>query len=99
MNDLCRFQTLSHDHLQILRLKSLTLVADETSTNLFNCFSDLGFRFDTAKKSNSLGNSDDIADQITGRNEDYSLGISRANLVNKHMSITCSNYNMLLMWS
>ena len=30
-----------------------------------------GFRFDTAKKIKSLENSDDIADQITGRNDDY----------------------------
>ena len=40
----------------------------------------IGLRFDTAKKIEFLGNSDDIADQIMGRNEDCSLGISRANL-------------------
>ena len=37
-----------------------------------------GERFDRAKKSKSLGNSDDIADQVTERNHDYSLGIPRA---------------------
>ena len=61
--------------------------------------SKIGFRFDTAKKIKSLGNSDDIADQITRRNDDYSLGIPRANLELKHMSIMCSYDNMLLMWS
>ena len=50
----------------------------------------IGLRFDTAKKIEFLGNSDDIADQITGRNEDCSLGISRANLELKraHMFIS-----------
>ena len=33
----------------------------------------IGLRFDTAKKIEFLGNSDDIADQITGRNEDCSI--------------------------
>ena len=59
----------------------------------------IGFRFDTAKKIKSLGNSDDIADQITGRNDDYSLGIPRANLELKHMSIICSYHNKHLIWS
>ena len=31
----------------------------------------IGLRFDTAKKIISLVNSDDIADQATGRNNDY----------------------------
>ena len=46
----------------------------------------IGFRFDTAKKDycKSLGNSSDIADQITGLN---SLGIPRGNLELEHMSI------------
>ena len=58
----------------------------------------IGFRFDTAKKIKSLGNSDDIADQITRRNEDYSLGIPRANLEMKHMPIICSYHNKHLIW-
>ena len=53
----------------------------------------IGLRFDTAKKIEFLGNSDDIADQITGRNEDCSLGISRANLELKHVPIICSYHN------
>ena len=40
-----------------------------------------------------MGNSDDIAHQITGRNNDYSLGIPRANLELEHMSTICSNHN------
>ena len=32
-----------------------------------------------------MGNSDDITDQIKGRNDDYLLGIPRANLELKHM--------------
>ena len=60
---------------------------------------EIGFRFDTVKKTKSLGNSDDIADQITGRNNDYSLEIPRANLELKHMSIIYSYHNKLLMWS
>ena len=49
----------------------------------------IGFRFDTAKKDycKSLGNSNDIADQITGLNDNYSLGIPRGNLELEHMSI------------
>ena len=49
----------------------------------------IGFRFDTAKKDycKSLGNSNDIADQITGLNDNYSLGILRGNLELEHMSI------------
>ena len=38
------------------------------------------------KKIKSLGNSDDGADQITGRNNDNTLGIPRANLQLKHWS-------------
>ena len=57
------------------------------------------FPFDIVKKIKSLENSDDIADQITGQNDDYSLGIPRANLGLKHMSIICSYNNMLVMWS
>ena len=56
---------------------------------------EISFHFDTAKKFKSLGNSDDIADQITGQNEDYSLGIPGATLELKLMSIICS----LHMWS
>ena len=44
----------------------------------------IGFRFDTAENIKSLGTSDDIGDQITGRNDDYSLGIPRAKLELKH---------------
>ena len=50
----------------------------------------IGFRLDRTKKIKSLGNSDDIADQITGRNDDYWPGIPRANLELKHMFILCS---------
>ena len=46
-----------------------------------------------------MGNSDDIADQITGQNNYYSLGIPGADLKLKHMSIIGSYNNMLLMWS
>ena len=60
---------------------------------------EIGFRFDTVKKTKSLGNSDDIADQITGRNNDYSLRISRANLELEHMSIICSYHNKHLIRS
>ena len=42
-------------------------------------------------------NSDDEADQITGRNDDYSLGIPRANLELEHMSIICPYHNKHLM--
>ena len=57
------------------------------------------FRFDTAKKIKSLGNRNNIADQITGQNDDYWLGIPRANLELKHVSIICSYHNKHLMWS
>ena len=50
----------------------------------------VGFRVDTAKKIKSLRNSNDIADQITGLNDDYWLRIPRGNLELKHMSIVCS---------
>ena len=50
----------------------------------------IGFRFDAAKKNKSLGNSDGIADQITGGNDDNTIGIPRANLELKHMFIICS---------
>ena len=43
-----------------------------------------------------MGNSDGIADQITGQNDDYSLGIPRANLELKQMSIIDSYKNMLI---
>ena len=45
-----------------------------------------------------MGNRDDTADQITRRNDDYLLGIPRANLELKHMSITCSYHNKHIMW-
>ena len=38
------------------------------------------------KKIKSLGNSDDGADQITGRNNDNTLGFPRENLELKHWS-------------
>ena len=57
------------------------------------------FPFDIVEKIKSLENSNDIADQIMGRSDDYSLGIPRPNLGLKHMSITCSCNNMLVMWS
>ena len=38
------------------------------------------------KKIKSLGNSDDIADQIMGRNDNNTLGIPRAYLELKHWS-------------
>ena len=50
----------------------------------------VGFRVNTAKNIKSLRNSNDIADQITGGNDDYWLGIPRGNLELKHMSIICS---------
>ena len=50
----------------------------------------IGFPFDTAKEIKSMGNSDDIADQITGGNDDNALGIPRANLDLKHIFIICS---------
>ena len=37
-----------------------------------------------------MGNTDDIADQITGRNGEYSLGIPIANLKLQHMFRICS---------
>ena len=43
----------------------------------------IGFRFNTEKK--SLGNSDDRAHQIAGRNDDNTLGILRLNLELKHI--------------
>ena len=45
----------------------------------------IGFRFDTAKKIKSLGNSDDRADQITRGNDNNTLWIPRANLEPKHV--------------
>ena len=48
------------------------------------------FRFDMAKKIKSLGNSEDITDQITGRNNNNTLEIPRANLELKHIYIVCS---------
>ena len=51
---------------------------------MFHCFT--VFRFDKAKKIKSRANSDDIADQITGRNNDNTFGIPRANLELKHGS-------------
>ena len=53
----------------------------------------IGFRFDTAKKIKSLGNSDDIADQITRLKDDYWLGIPRGNLELKHIPIIFSYRN------
>ena len=46
-----------------------------------------------------MGNSDDIADQTTRRNDDYLLGIPRANLEMKHMPIIYSYHNKHLIWS
>ena len=46
-----------------------------------------------------MGNSDDIADQITRRNDDYSVGIPRPNLELKHMPMICLYDNKHLMWS
>ena len=50
----------------------------------------IGFRFDTTKEIKSLENGDDIANQITRRNNDNTLGIPIANLKLKHMFIICS---------
>ena len=36
---------------------------------------------------------------MAGRNNDYWLGIPRANLERKHMSIACSYHNKHTMWS
>ena len=44
------------------------------------------FQFDEVKMIKSRANSDDIADQITERNNDNTLGIPRANLELKHWS-------------
>ena len=38
------------------------------------------FLFEKIDKIKSLGNSDDIANQITGRNDDNTLGIHRVNI-------------------
>ena len=46
----------------------------------------MSFQFDKAKKIKSRANSDDIADQVTERNNDNTLGIPRANLELKHWS-------------
>ena len=40
-----------------------------------------------------------MADQITGRNDDYLLGIPKANFELTHMSMISSYNTMLLMWS
>ena len=50
----------------------------------------IGVRFNTAEKIKSLGNSDDIPDQITGPSNDNTLGIPRGNLKLKHNFIFCS---------
>ena len=50
------------------------------------------------RKIKSLGNSNDMGDQITGQNDDYSFGIPRSNLELEHLTIICSYNNMLLMW-
>ena len=50
---------------------------------------EIGFRFDTAKKIKSLGNSYDRVDQKTRRNDDNTLGVPTANLELKHMPILC----------
>ena len=42
------------------------------------------------KRIESLGNSDDRADQKAERNNDNALGVSGANLELKHMFILCS---------
>ena len=42
------------------------------------------------KKTKSLGNSDDRADQKTGQNDDTTLGIPSANLELKQMLELCS---------
>ena len=44
------------------------------------------------QKNKSLGNNDDKADQIAGRNDDNTLRIFRANLEPKVMFIICSKY-------
>ena len=46
----------------------------------------IDFQFDKAKKIKSRANSDNIADQITERNTDNTLGIPTANLELKHWS-------------
>ena len=47
---------------------------------------EISFRFDKAKKIKSLGNSDDIPDQIMEQNNNNTLGIPRANLELKRWS-------------
>ena len=43
-----------------------------------------------------MGNNDDIADEIKGRDKNYSLGIPRSNLELKLMSIIYSYHNMFM---
>ena len=50
----------------------------------------IGVRFNTAEKIKSLGNSDDIADQITEPSNNNTLVIPRGNLKLKHNFILCS---------
>ena len=57
---------------------------------MFDCSNDLNScRFDAANK---MGNSDDIANEITGRENDITGGIPRENLELKQMFRICSEY-------
>ena len=77
---ICKYLSLSHKpDYERIELNTYQFVS------LLQWFK-LGFRFDTAKKAKkSLGNSDDRAHQIAGRNDDNKLGILRANLDLKHI--------------
>ena len=87
------FHTLCQRYLQIL--SSIISVVDQIPSNLFHCFnvSMISMVFgliQKKKKIKSLGNSDDRADQKTGRNDDNTLEIPRTNLELKHTFILCS---------
>ena len=64
---------------------------------MFHCFNDLN-RFSvwcSEKKIKFLGNSDDIADQITVQNNGQSLRIPRANLELKHCHVFIIHWDSL----
>ena len=61
---------------------------------MFQCFNDLKrFSVWCSKKIESLGNSDNRADQITGENDNNALGILWENFELKHV------YYMFIVWS
>ena len=86
-----KVSALENDRFMQASLCTVSLLFANTSAKVINpiisvAVIQIGFRFDKAKKVKSLGNSDDGADQITGRNNDNTLGIPRANLELKHWS-------------